>query len=195
MKNVHNYIKGVQDSDLNNLVLFDNDIKFWGVGKKFAGYGHYKIDLRVEVDGHDITLTKTTTEMELIDHWVEFLDNDCAYLSEEERERYPSPLLTAIEFVYNEDIILELLSEIVEDKVTAEKLIDIEDAIQFNDSQWPPELQDLLKQWMDKHERAVAEVSDTEVLLEKVKELGYTFEYGQDFVPHNLSNLPQQKED
>lgn len=105
MKNLTTNIGNVTIEELNNIVAIENEVNFLDLITLPSGHGHRKVFLKLEVDGKEIELIKTTSCMPLIDAYNDQVNGD------EWDEDYENPTLSLIELCYNEEIIEEKLED------------------------------------------------------------------------------------
>lgn len=78
MKNIINSpITGLDANSVDQCLPFEGkEVWIWSVSKLFRSYGHWTLTVDVEVEGRRSTLTKVTTNSQMIDNWHESDDED-----------------------------------------------------------------------------------------------------------------------
>ena len=69
-QDIINVMEGLNDPFYGKFVKEDMDVSvsLWDVSTQMTGYGHWKITVKLEINGSELILTSTTTDSEAIDN-------------------------------------------------------------------------------------------------------------------------------
>tara|TARA_R110002050_G_scaffold145702_3_gene271196 strand:- start:1820 stop:2161 length:342 start_codon:yes stop_codon:yes gene_type:complete len=67
--NQYNVTSDNLSSAFNHFVTDVDSLNLWDISVRPSGHGHYRIQAIFNVDGKELTVNKTTSDMPLIDAW------------------------------------------------------------------------------------------------------------------------------